>query len=177
MKLMVRIFGVLVGFWLLLIVVSFFLPGHYQVERTVVVAAPPERVFTHIGDLRAWREWGVWFQRDPAMQLSYSPVTTGLGAWSSWKSKTQGNGRMTISAEQPPSDFEYRMEFTDMAMVAHGTLLVAPAPGGSKVTMGMEGDLGHSPVNRWFGLAMNRLIGPDFEAGLANLKRLSETGK
>ena len=40
--------------------------------------------------------------------------------------------------------------------------------------MGMEGDLGRSPINRWFGLFMDRLVGPDFEAGLANLKRISE---
>jgi len=41
----------------------------------------------------------------------------------------------------------------------------------------MEGDLGHSPVNRWFGLFMDKLVGPDFDAGLANLKRLSESAR
>jgi len=177
MKLMVRIFAVLVGFWLLLILVSLFLPGHYQVQRTITVAAPPARVFAHIDDLRAWRDWGVWFRRDPAMQLSYSPVTTGVGAWSSWKSRSQGDGKMTTTVVRAPTDFEYRMDFTAMAMVAHGTMVVAAAPGGSTVTMGMDGDLGHSPVNRWFGLAMNKLIGPDFEGGLANLKQLVESGK
>jgi hypothetical protein len=111
------------------------------------------------------------------MQLSYSPVTTGIGAWSAWKSKTQGNGRMTITQVAPPGDFEYRMEFTDMGMVSSGTLVIAPAGGSSEVTMGMEGDLGRSPINRWFGLFMDKLIGPDFDAGLANLKRLSEAGR
>jgi len=43
--------------------------------------------------------------------------------------------------------------------------------------MSMEGDLGRSPLNRWFGLFMDKLVGPDFEAGLANLKRLSEAAR
>jgi hypothetical protein len=68
------------------------------------------------------------------------------------------------------------MEFSDMGMVSRGTVALAPGPGGAtRVTMAMEGDLGHSPVNRWFGVFMDRLVGPDFEAGLANLKRLGES--
>jgi hypothetical protein len=35
--------------------------------------------------------------------------------------------------------------------------------------------MGSNPLNRWFGLMMDRLVGPDFEAGLANLKRLAES--
>jgi hypothetical protein len=67
------------------------------------------------------------------------------------------------------------MEFSDMAMVARGTMALEPSPGGAtRVTMSMEGDLGRSPVNRWFGLFMDRLAGPDFEQGLANLRKLCE---
>jgi hypothetical protein len=51
---------------------------------------------------------------------------------------------------------------------------LSPAPGGTAVAMTMAGDLGHSPVKRWFGLFMDKLVGPDFDAGLANLKRISE---
>jgi uncharacterized protein YndB with AHSA1/START domain len=178
MKIVAKVFGGLVALWLVLLLVGLVLPGHYRVTRSTVIAAPPSTVFARIGDLKAWPAWGVWFARDPAMQLSYSPVTTGIGAWSSWKSKTQGDGKMTITKVAPPEDFEYRMEFTNMGMVSLGTMVVAPGPGGSsQVTMGMEGDLGHSPINRWFGLFMDKLVGPDFDAGLANLKRLSEAAR
>jgi hypothetical protein len=37
-----------------------------------------------------------------------------------------------------------------------------------------EGEMGGNPINRWFGLMMDRMVGPDFEAGLANLKKLAE---
>jgi uncharacterized protein YndB with AHSA1/START domain len=175
MKLVAWIFGGLVGLWLLLLLVGFVLPGHFKVERSTVISAQPAAVFPRVADLKAWRQWGVWFSRDPAMQVAYSPATTEVGAWSQWKSKSQGDGKMTITAVRPGEYFEYRMEFADMGMVSRGTMELAAGPGATtRVTMGMEGDLGRSPINRWFGLFMDRLVGPDFEAGLANLKRISE---
>jgi len=174
-KLVVKIFGALVALWVVLVLVGFFLPGHYRVERSIMVNAKPSAIFPLVADLKAWRLWGVWFARDPAMKIEYSPATTEVGAWSEWKSKSQGDGRMTISAVHPTDDFEYRMEFLDMGMVSHGTMALAPGPGGSTtVTMAMDGDLSRNPLYRWFGAFMDKLVGPDFEEGLANLKRLSE---
>ena len=33
-----------------------------------------------------------------------------------------------------------------------------------------QGDLGSNPINRYFGLIMDRMMGPDFEEGLNTLK-------
>jgi hypothetical protein len=174
-KVLIKVFGVLVALWVVLLVVGFFLPGHYRVERSTTVAARPSQIFPLVVDLKAWSKWGVWFARDPQMKVSYSPVTSEVGSWSQWSSKSQGDGKMTISMIRPGEDFEYKMEFPDMGMVSRGTVGLAPASDAStRVTMTMEGDLGHSPMNRWFGIFMDRLVGPDFEAGLANLKGLSE---
>lgn len=176
MKLVIKVFGVLFALWVVLVLVGFALPGHYRVERSVVVNAKASAIFPLVGDLKAWRQWGVWFARDPAMQIEYSPATTEVGAWSQWRSKSQGNGKMTITAVHPDDDFEYTMLFADIGMVSHGTLALAPeAGGGTRVTMAMDGALGHNPLYRWFGVFMGKLVGPDFEAGLANLKRLSES--
>jgi uncharacterized protein YndB with AHSA1/START domain len=176
MKLVVRIFAVLVGIWVILLGIGFVLPGHYRVERTTFIAAKPEAVYPLVSDLKAWKRWGVWFARDPAMEISYSPFSSEIGAWSQWKSKSQGDGKMTISAVRPPEYFEYRMDFTDMNMVSTGTMGLKPVEGGTRVSMTMEGNLGRSPVNRWFGVFMGRLVGPDFDEGLANLKRIAEEG-
>ncbi|HEY1848453.1 MAG TPA: SRPBCC family protein [Opitutaceae bacterium] len=174
MKIVIRVFAVLVAIWLILLVVGFMLPGHYRVERSVIVDAPPARVFPLVADLRSWAKWGVWFERDPGMKIEYSPATTEVGAWSQWQSKSQGDGKMTISSFRAPEDFEYKMEFSDVGMVSQGSVLLAPVPGGTKVTMAMQGDLGRSPLYRWLGVFMDRMVGPDFVAGLANLKRLGE---
>lgn len=175
-KLVIKVFGALVALWLVLVLIGFLLPGRYRVERTIVINAKPAAIYPLVGDLKAWRQWGVWFARDPAMQIEYSPATTEVGAWSRWKSKSQGDGKMVIAATHPDDDFEYSMVFSDIGLVSHGTMALAAEPGGAtRVTMAMDGDLGHNPLYRWFGLFMNKLVGPDFEAGLANLKRLCES--
>jgi hypothetical protein len=175
MKLLARLLVGLVGLVALLAVIGLLLPGHYHVRRSTFISAPPAAIFPNIRDLKAWPKWGVWFERDPAMTIAYSPATAGVGAWSEWKSKSQGNGRMTVTAEEPPSRFDYRLEFPDEGMVSNGSLSLAPSGDGStRVTAEIEGDLGRNPVNRWFGLFMDKMLGPDFEGGLANLKRISE---
>jgi Polyketide cyclase / dehydrase and lipid transport len=175
MKLIIKVFAVIFGVWALLMIVGFFLPGHYRVERTTLVAASPAVIYPLVSDLRAWKGWGVWFARDPDMKIDYSPATTEVGAWSQWTSKSQGDGKMTISAVHPNDDFEYTMEFSDIGLVSRGTMALLPGPGGgTSVTMAMDGDLGRKPLYRWFGVFMNKLVGPDFEAGLANLKRVAE---
>jgi hypothetical protein len=175
MKLIIKIFSALFGLWVVLVVVGFFLPGHYRVERTTVIAASPAVIYPLVSDLKAWRKWGVWFARDPDMKISYSPATTEVGAWSEWTSKSQGDGKMTISSTHPSDFFQYQMEFKDVGMVSLGGMrLTSIDPTMTQVSMTMEGDLGRSPMYRWFGLFMNKLVGPDFEAGLANLKRISE---
>jgi hypothetical protein len=174
MKLIAKIFAALVGLWAVLMIIGLFLPSRYHVERTTVIATQPAVIYPLVSDLRAWRHWGVWFSRDPDMLISYSPVTTEVGSWSQWKSKSQGDGKMTISQLRPSEYFQYAMEFTDVGMISTGAMALTPADGGTRVSMTMEGDLGRSPVKRWFGLFMNKLVGPDFESGLANLKHISE---
>jgi hypothetical protein len=174
-RIVVKIFGGLVALWVVFLLVGLLLPGRYRVERSAVIAAAPSAVFKEIADLKEWRAWGVWFRRDPGMKIAYSPATTEVGAWSQWTSRSQGDGKMTITSVRAPDYFEYRMEFTDMGMVSRGTVELAPAGAGrTRVTMAMEGDLGRSPVNRWFGVFMDRLVGPDFAEGLANMRRLCE---
>ncbi len=106
MKTLLKILGVFIVLVLALALVGFLLPGHYKVERSVAIAAKPEVIFPLVGDLKAWPRWGVWFARDPAMQITYSAATTGVDAWSAWTSKSQGNGRMTVTAERSPALFE-----------------------------------------------------------------------
>lgn len=161
---------------LLLVLVAFFLPRDFRVERSIVIKASPDRVFAFVGDLKNWAKWGVWYSRDPAMVMTYSPATTGVGAWSAWESKTQGNGKATITESAAPSRLVYRLEFPDYGMTSTGSFVITPdAAGNVRVVMADAGDLGANPINRWFGLFYDRLIGPDFEAGIAKMKQLAET--
>ncbi len=175
MKLLWKILGVLLGLIILLAVVAFFLPRRYQVERSIVIAAKPETVFPLVADLAAWKRWGVWYQRDPTMTLSYSSATTTVGGWTAWRSKSEGNGRATLTAVQPSQKVTYTLEMEGMSMLGEGAFILTPVPGGTRVDSVMSGDLGLNPMARWFGLFLDRMVGPDFEQGLVRLKQIAET--
>jgi hypothetical protein len=173
MKLLLKVVGGFAALILALLVVAFFFPREYRVERTVVTKAKAEAVMAQVGDLKMWKNWGAWQERDPGMKLTYAPVTTGVGAWSAWESEKEGNGKMTITL-QTPTKVSYLLEFPDMGTKSNGSMELIADAGGTRVVWVDAGDLGHNPVNRWVGLFLEKIIGPDFERGLANLKRLVE---
>jgi uncharacterized protein YndB with AHSA1/START domain len=177
MKILLKILGGLAVLVLVLVVGSFFMPKTYHVERAIVIQAKPEAVFPLLADLRQWSTWGVWYERDPVMTITYSPVTTGVGAFSDWKSKSQGNGKATVTAVVPLKSVTYTLEFPDNGMTGVGRLAMGATEGGSlRVVSSMDGELGINPMMRLMGPFLGKMIGPDFEAGLAKVKRIAEGG-
>ncbi len=177
MKLLLRILGGLAALVVALLLAAFFFPREYRIERTITINAKVETVFPLFADLKRWKDWGAWQERDPGMKTSYSEKSAEVGAWSTWESKSEGNGRMTITTLEPLKRVVYKLEFPDMDMGSIGSMTVEAAGGGVKVSWVDAGDLGMNPVHRWFGLFLDKLIGKDFDRGLQNLKRLAETGK
>lgn len=173
MKTLIKILGGLAALVLVLVLVAFAFPRHYRVERSLVINAKPEAVLAQVADLSAWKNWGAWQERDPQMKLSYSSPATGVGAWSAWESKQEGNGKMTITA-QTPGRVDYLLEFPDMGMKSNGVMELRAEAGGVRVVWSDSGDLGMNPMNRWVGLFLDKMIGPDFERGLANIRKLAE---
>lgn len=145
----------------------------YRVERVATVAAPAEKVYLLVSDPRAWTTWTVWNRRDPNMKLRFSGATTGAGAKWAWEGK-EGNGRMEFTAADPGKSVTYALAFPDMGMSSKGMLTLTPTGSATRVSWSNEGDVGANPLMRWFVPFLDRMMGPDFEAGLANLKALAE---
>lgn len=158
--------AVVVGGW--------FISPTFTVSRSVVVAAPPEKVFGLLVDPREWRRWTVWNRRDPGMQISYSGPPSGVGAGWAWNSASEGSGRMTFTAVQPAERIAYELFFPDFGTTSTGALQLAADGSGTRVTWTMNGNMGSNPVFRWMTLVMDGMVGQDFEAGLANLKAEAE---
>lgn len=154
--------------------VGLALPSKFRVERSVTVAAPAEKVYALIAAPTEWKRWSAWNRRDPNMQVEYAGPPSGVGAKWTWRSESEGNGTMEFTDAVPGERLTYRLSFPDFGMQSSGQMKIEPQASGVRVSWSNEGDMGASPVNRWFGLFMDRLVGPDFEAGLANLKRLAE---
>jgi uncharacterized protein YndB with AHSA1/START domain len=174
MRIALKIVAYLIGLIVLVLLAGFLLPSGYSAQRSVTINAPAEKVYPLVSNVKEWKRWTVWNQRDPNMQLSYSGPESGVGAKWAWKSKTEGNGAMEFTAAEPNKRLAYALQMEGMTP-APGDIKFEPAGNGTKVTWFMSGDAGMNPLFRWFGYFMDRLVGPDFEAGLMNLKKLAES--
>ena len=180
MRWLLRIVAGVIGLVAVFLAAGLLLPTQFTVERDITIAAPPEKVYSLIADPREWKRWSVWNQRDPAMKLTYSGPSSGSGAKWVWESKSEGNGAMEFTESIAPERIGYTLTFADFGMSSTGKLQLTPVElagkPGTRISWTNQGDMGSNPINRWFGLFMDKLVGPDFEAGLANLKKLAEAG-
>ena len=174
MRYLKRMAIVLVALAVLFLVVGFFLPPNFTVARTAEIAAPPEKVYALVADPRGWKQWSAWNKRDPQMQIEYGGPPAGMGAKWSWKSKSEGAGSMEFVRVEPNKRIEYALAFPEFNMKSGGAFAIDAAPSGTKVTWTNAGDVGTNPLKHYLAWGMDRLVGPDFEQGLANLKSVAE---
>lgn len=151
-------------------------PNTFHVARSIVIKAPPEKIYALIDDFHRWRAWSPYEVLDPAMARTYGGPASGLGATYGWESQGKaGAGRMEIVKAVAPANLEIRLDFTKPMRANNTTLFtLAPEGEGVRVTWAMEG-----PASLMFKvmslvLNMDRMIGTDFETGLAKLKAEAE---
>jgi uncharacterized protein YndB with AHSA1/START domain len=159
---------------LLAVAVGYFLPSKFEVRRSIDVNAPAAKVYDLVADPRIWAKWSVWLQRDPKMDVSYSGPPFGQGAKWAWKSKSEGSGNMEFVRVEPNRRIEYSLVFADFATKSAGEFTFEPAGNATRVTWTNRGDVGGNPLKHFLAAAMDRMVGPDFEKGLASLKQLAE---
>jgi hypothetical protein len=151
-------------------------PDTFQVERSVSINAPPEKIFPLIDDLHNWTAWSPWEKKDPAMKRTYSGAARGKGAAYAWEgNKDVGMGRMEIAEASPTSKVTINLDFVK-PFEAHNIVdfTLEPKGGTTNVTWAMHGPSPFfSKVLHVF-LSMDKMVGKDFEAGLANLKAAAE---
>jgi effector-binding domain-containing protein/uncharacterized protein YndB with AHSA1/START domain len=152
------------------------LPRHSHVERSIDIAAPRATVFVLVDGFKQFNKWSPWAAQDPNARYTIEGPEFGVGAKQSWVGdpKTVGRGSQEIVDVKPMESVTSRLDFGEEGTVT-ATMLLAPAADGTRVTWSLETDNGAGPIGRWFGLMMDRWIGPDYENGLANLKKLAES--
>ncbi|TMJ58830.1 MAG: polyketide cyclase [Alphaproteobacteria bacterium] len=151
-------------------------PDTFSVRRVTTVRAPPEKIFPLINDFHQWGTWSPWEDKDPAMKRTYSGAGTGKGAVYAWDgNKNVGTGRMEILEVSAPSKIVIKLDFFK-PFEAHNTAEFTMLPQGdaTSLTWLMHGPAPFmSKVMQVF-MNMDKMIGKDFEAGLAKLKKLTE---
>ena len=85
--------------------------GDFQVEESRVIDAPDELVFNTINEYKTWEKWGPWMDESDDLIMEYPEKTSGEGASYSWKSETQGDGKMETVKVSPYSGIEQDITF------------------------------------------------------------------
>src|SRR3982074_2592402 len=155
-------------------------PDTFSVQRATTVKAPPEKIFSLINDFHQWGSWSPYANKDPAMKRSYSGAKSGKGAVYAWDgNKNVGSGRMEILDTSVPAKIVIKLDFFK-PFEGHNTAEFTMLPQGdatnvtTNVTWIMHGPASlMSKVMQVF-MNLDKMIGKDFEAGLANLKGLTE---
>ena len=168
------VLGVIVG---ALVVTVALQPSEFRVVRRAVVSAPAPAVFEQVNDFHKWQAWSPWARLDPAMKQTYEGPPVGAGAVYAWVGNKQvGEGRTTITESHPSDLIRIKLEFVRPFACTNDVEFSFRSEGSqTAVTWSMAGR--NSFVAKAVGLFMNmdKMIGGQFEKGLAQIKLVVET--
>ncbi|RKH66945.1 SRPBCC family protein [Corallococcus llansteffanensis] len=166
----------LVAALLLLIGVIATRPAHFSLSRTATVPGTPDIAFALVNDFHHWGEWSPWDKLDPNMKRVYGGAESGTGATYAWAGNDQaGEGRMTIEESKANESVRIKLEFIKpFAATNTTTFELKPAQDGVAVTWTMSGE--NNFMSKAFSLFMDmdKMVGKDFEAGLANMQNAAK---
>jgi uncharacterized protein YndB with AHSA1/START domain len=151
-------------------------PDSFRIERSATINAPPEKVFNLINDFHNWASWSPWEKLDPAMTKTHSGTASGLGAVYEWEgNKKVGKGRMEITEAVPASKVRIKLDFFK-PFEAHNTAEFTLAGQGQSahVNWAMIGQMPFMFKVMSVFFSMDKMVGKDFETGLANMKGIAE---
>jgi uncharacterized protein YndB with AHSA1/START domain len=151
-------------------------PDTFEVRRSATIKAPPEKIFPLLNDFRSWQTWSPWEKLDPALKRTYSGAANGQGSVYAWEGNSKvGAGRMELMQSIPSSRIGIKLDFLK-PFEGHNVAEFTLAPNGDSttVTWAMRGPNPYLGKVMSVFVDMDRMVGRDFETGLANLKAAAE---
>jgi hypothetical protein len=170
------ILGVLAAIVIVFVILVAMQPADFRITRSATMSALPADVFAQVNDFHNWQAWSPWAKIDPAMKQTYEGPPAGTGAIYSWVGNSKvGEGRMTMMESKPSDLIRIKLEFLK-PFKATNTAEFTFQPEGeqTQVTWSMSGQKNF--MLKAFGLfmSMDKMVGDDFEKGLAQMKSLVE---
>ncbi|HYD15257.1 MAG TPA: SRPBCC family protein [Hyphomicrobium sp.] len=152
------------------------LPSTFRIERSTIVVAPAAATFAEVNDFHNWQEWSPWAKLDPNAKATFEGPASGEGAIFRWAgNETVGEGSMTLVESQPNDHIRIRVDFlkpwegtnmSDFTFTADGPRTV--------VNWAMSGEQGFLQKAICVFMNPDKMVGEQFEKGLANLKKRAE---
>jgi hypothetical protein len=151
-------------------------PNTFRIQRKTTINARPEAIYPFLSDFHKWRQWSPFEKIDPAMKRTFEGPEQGVGAVYAWNGdKRAGAGRMEITQTTPPINVALDLHFTRPFKSNNVVeFLLEPEGETTVMTWAMHGPLPYMAKIMHVFINMDKMVGKDFEAGLATLKTLSE---
>ena len=151
-------------------------PDTFEVERQIVIAAPPAAIFGYLEDFKRWGDWSPWEKLDPGLKRSFSGAPSGVGASYAWEGKKAGSGKMTVTDSTPNQKLKIQLDFTQPFASDNSVLFeLTPASAATRVRWSMTGPMSFPSKIMCVFADMDSMIGKDFEKGLSQLKAVAES--
>ena len=151
-------------------------PSTFRIARSTVINAPAATIFPLIADFHQWPIWSPYEKLDPELKRSYGGAESGVGATYSYEGNSKvGAGRMEVVRVEAPNLIQTKLDFS-RPMVAHNLaeFTLEPKGQGTEVTWSMSGPQAFVGKVMSLVFSIDRLVGGQFEEGLANLKAVAE---
>jgi len=175
LKIVLIVIAVLI---LAVLIIAATRPGTFRVQRSASIKAPPERIFLLIDDFHSWGLWSPWENIDPALKRTFTGAPSGKGAMYAWEGNSKvGTGSMEITESTPSSRILIKLDFF-RPFEAHNVtdFTLAPKGDGTEVVWLMHGPQPYLSKIMGMFFSMEKIVGGQFETGLANLKAAAEQG-
>jgi uncharacterized protein YndB with AHSA1/START domain len=171
-KILIAVAVVIVVF----VIVVALQPANFRVTRSTTINAPAATVFAQVNDFYKWDAWSPWAKLDPAMKQTHEGSPEGTGAIYSWVgNKDVGEGRMTLTESKPNELIRIKLEFIKpFAAVNTTEFTFKPEGNQTSVTWDMTGEKNFMSKAFCLFMSMDKMVGGDFEKGLAQLKTIAE---
>ena len=157
----------------LFVIISFFLPSEFEINRSVMIKATPSAAFKQVSNFKSWEQWNPWSALDKDMTYRYSLNDSLLGSVMKWSSNNLKVGNIERKI----------IDFKPDALLVNSTVIEG-RPGGIEkwefttsdnmtlVTWSQKVRLGF--FFRFMGFMIARNTGDIMNSGLQNLKTFVE---
>lgn len=150
-------------------------PDSFTVQRSATIKATPDKLFALINSPQAFNTWNPWAAMDPTMKLTYEGAASGPSAAYSWSSEKMGAGRMEVIESVPSRKVAMKLAFDKpMQTTNRVEFTLAPQADQTLVSWTMSGPMPYLSKLMTTFFNMDKMVGGDFEKGLANLKAKAE---
>ncbi|MBY0587044.1 SRPBCC family protein [bacterium] len=148
----------------------------YTIVRETTIAATPEKLFPYINNSKLANDWMPWLESDPKTKMTYEGPAEGVGSIAKWDSPgPMGTGSATVIDSLPNEKVVTQLlnkAPMEMSQVAEITL--TPGKDGTLVRWSVKGQNNFVGRAVCFFMNMDKMVGGEFEKGLAKLKVMAE---